>query len=107
MRRGEVWNIDLGETRGHEQAGSRPGIVIGDSSGIIQVIPLTSNLDRADFPNTMILYPDRKNGLNIASVALVFQITSLDKERFSQRLGTLSHDDIDSIDHLLRDLLGL
>jgi mRNA interferase MazF len=106
MRRGEVWLIELGETRGHEQAGTRPVIVIGISNGLAQVVPLTSNIDRADFPHTVIIYPDGRNGLGRSSVALVFQLVSLDVDRFTQRLGDLSKYDSESIDYLLRDLLG-
>jgi mRNA interferase MazF len=100
MRRGEVWLIELGETRGHEQAGTRPGIMIGISNGLAQVVPLTSNIDRADFPHTVIIYPDRTNGLDRMSVAMVFQLVSLDIDRFTQRIGGLSKDDLGSIDYL-------
>jgi mRNA interferase MazF len=28
--RGEVWMIDLDPTRGHEQGGKRPGLIVSD-----------------------------------------------------------------------------
>ncbi len=107
MRRGEVWLVALGETRGHEQAGTRPGVVMGISNGIAQVVPITGTLKRADFPHTFTLYPDRKNGLDRQSVALVFQLVSLDIDRFTHKLGILSNNDLEAIEYLLRDLLTL
>ena len=46
--RGEIWMIDLDPTRGHEQAGKRPALVISDDlfnggpAGLVIVLPLTS-----------------------------------------------------------------
>ena len=102
-----MWQVDLVGRRGHEQTGKRPAVIISESNRIVQVVPLTSNIKRADFSHTVVLYPNSRNGLDVASVALVFQIVSLDLERFTRRLGMLSDEDIESVDYLLRDLLHL
>lgn len=48
-RRGEVWLADLGQTRGHEQAGTRPALILSidelnaSSAGLVTVLPITKN----------------------------------------------------------------
>ena len=48
--RGEVWLTDLNPTRGHEQAGRRPVLVVSDDlfnrgpAGLVIVLPMTSTL---------------------------------------------------------------
>lgn len=57
MRRGEVWWADLGPFRPREQTGHRP-VVIWQSNALtsilqsVLVIPLTTNLDRANLAGT-------------------------------------------------------
>ena len=46
--RGEIWMIDFDPTRGHEQAGKRPALVVSDDvfnagpAGLVIALPLTS-----------------------------------------------------------------
>src|SRR4051812_19676517 len=48
LRRGQVWRIDLNPTRGHEQAGVRPAVIISTDlfnqgpAGLVVVLPLTT-----------------------------------------------------------------
>jgi len=48
--RGEVWLADLGATRGHEQAGRRPVLILSvdpfnaGPAGLVVVLPLTSTI---------------------------------------------------------------
>lgn len=47
-RRGEVWVVDLSPTRGHEQAGRRPALVVSadafnaSRAGLVFVVPFTT-----------------------------------------------------------------
>ncbi len=53
--RGEVWLVDLHPTRGHEQAGIRPGLVVSvdpfnhGPAGLVVFLPLTSIATRIPF----------------------------------------------------------
>ncbi len=46
--RGEVWMVDLDPTRGHEQRGTRPALVVSvdlfnaSPAGLVVVLPITS-----------------------------------------------------------------
>ncbi|HEY5160910.1 MAG TPA: type II toxin-antitoxin system PemK/MazF family toxin, partial [Gaiellaceae bacterium] len=57
IRRGEIRWADLAPTRGHEQAGRRPVLVLSqdvfnDRSGTVIAMALTSQPQRAGFPLT-------------------------------------------------------
>ncbi|MCI0498040.1 MAG: type II toxin-antitoxin system PemK/MazF family toxin [Thermoplasmata archaeon] len=105
--KGDVWSVDIPEGRGHEQKGQRPAIVVGSANGLVTVIPLTGNIERAKFSHTDTIEPTDENGLSSTSVALVFQVKSLDEDRFIRRIGRVSGGDIERIDALMADLLGL
>jgi hypothetical protein len=53
------------------------------------------------FPGTVAIQPDGKSGLTVASVALVFQLTTSDKTNRLQPLGVL---DAPSLDQILAEL---
>ena len=76
--RGDIYLADLNPSRGSEQAGIRPVIIIQHNNidrftSTVVVIPLTSNLRRAQIPGTMVI-PAGQGGLNQESVALCYQI---------------------------------
>lgn len=82
MRKGDVCTVRLMAGIGHEQYGERPAILISDTkTGIIIVVPLTSNLEALKFPYTLAMPRDKQNNLNNVSVALIFQIRAVDKSR--------------------------
>jgi mRNA-degrading endonuclease toxin of MazEF toxin-antitoxin module len=51
------------------------------------IVPLTSQLDALRFPGTVLVDASQHNGLRHNSVALVFQLTAVDKRYISERLG--------------------
>jgi mRNA interferase MazF len=108
MKNGDIWLVDLSdEKRGHEQRGVRPAIVVGSAHGISLVVPLTSSMASARFSHTSVISPDPHNGLDAESIALVFQIVALDRERFQRRIGAISEQQRLAIVALIRDLLEL
>jgi mRNA interferase MazF len=107
MKNGAVWLVDLTDAKGHEQRGMRPAIIVGGANGLILVVPLTSSMGSARFSHTLTISPDPHNGLNTESVALVFQIVALDRERFRHRIGAVNEQQCLAIVALIRDLLNL
>lgn len=107
MKNGDIWLVDLSDAKGHEQRGERPAIVVGGANGLVLVVPLTSSMQSARFSYTYLLTPDQHNGLEVESIALVFQIVSLDRERFVRRIGTVGEQHRLAIVALIRDLMGL
>lgn len=107
MKKGDVWMVDLPEGKGHEQQGYRPAIVMGTTEMVSAVVPLTTTRETTRFPYTHPIQPDSKNGLHVLSVALVFQVASLDPERFSRKIGELSREDLEAIDALAKVFFDL
>jgi len=112
MKRGEVWSVALPfASGGHEQSGQRPAIVIqdalyGQSSPLVLVVPLSSQLGALRFPATIQIQPSAENGLSLLSIALVFQVRATDRSRFVQKLGVLRSDDLEDVLTELNKLTG-
>ena len=90
---GEVWFCDLNPIRGHEQAGSRPAVVISvdqlsaGASELAIVVPLT----RTSGPSPLYVVLDQpEGGLRDRSYALPEMVRSILRERLSERWGTVS-----------------
>ena len=107
MKHGDIWLVDLSDAKGHEQQGIRPAIIVGGANGLTVVVPVTTTLSTARFSHTCIISRSSHNGLDADSIALVFQIVALDRDRFQHRIGALSAHQQLAIDALIRDLLGL
>ena len=105
----EIWQVELSGSRGHEQNKARPCIIWKDldHAGMAVVIPFTGSLERDKFPYTHLVEPSLANGLEKESVAMVFQITSLDKKRLIKKLGVLDEKDTHAIGALLKDMLRI
>jgi hypothetical protein len=58
---GEVWFIELENSRGHEQSGTRPAVVLAKSFGMHTVVPLTTSENGFNFPHTHIINPDSRS----------------------------------------------
>lgn len=111
MTRGDVYLADLNPSRGSEQAGIRPVIIIQRDAlerftRTIVVVPLTANLRRAQVPGTTVIQAG-EGGLSQDSVALCYQIVVLDRERLLRQLGTLSPEYLLALKQALQYTLQL
>ncbi len=100
--RGEVWFANLDPTRGTEQAGTRPVILlqadaVNEYTRTVLCIPLTTNLRRAALP-TCLLIRRPEGGLTDDSVALCHQMRALDKTRLVRRIGKLSPETLSALE---------
>lgn len=96
---------------GHLQAGNRPAVLIqGDlyisSLPTVLIVPFTSSATSTRFDGTLLVQPDGNNGLNVPSVALVFQATVLDQRDVLRQLGQLDSATLDQLLELLDRLTG-
>ena len=111
MKRGEVWRVRMPAVPGHTQAGERPAIIVQDATfnlalPTVLIVPFTSTQRATRFPGTLLVQPDQQNGLAIPSVALVFQLSALDKQNCLQRLGELHGAVLDQVLELLDQITG-
>ena len=97
MRRGEVWWADLVPRSGSEQRGRRPVLVLSHDAfnrtetwHSIIVVPLSTSPRQAGRGPTAVPIPRGSAGLGRESVALCHQVTTLDRAKLRQHVGTLS-----------------
>ena len=108
---GEIQLADLNPSRGSEQAGIRPVIIVQRDNlqrftRTVVLIPLTSNVRRAQIPGT-VLIPAGEGGLTQDSVALCYQIVVLDRQRLQRQLGNLSPNFVLALKEALKYTLEL
>ena len=106
--RGDIVWADLDPTRGHEQSGRRPVLVISQSvfnerSGTVIAIALTSQEPRAGFPLTLEL---SKTRLPKRSWAKISQIRVLAVERLGGRIARTHADELEQIIEGLNEIVG-
>ena len=95
VSRWEVWLANLDPVIGSEQGKTRPVLVISDTSvntilPVINVLPITSRKPgRRIYPNETLL-PVNTAGLTSESIALCYQIRTLDKKRLVKKYGSLT-----------------
>ena len=88
IRRGDIHFVSLGPTRGREQAGRRPVLVVSSDAInalplVVTVIPGTDGSKvRRDYP-TNVRVPAAESGLPKDTLFLCFHLRSLDHDRFS------------------------
>jgi mRNA interferase MazF len=102
INRGDLFWIGPDDSRGPVPAHSHPHVVVQDDvfnhSRITTVVvcALTSNLHRATEPGNVLLEVGEGN-LPKQSVVVVSQISSVDKARLGERVGSLSSTRVDQI----------
>ena len=105
----EIWDVELsypGDGVGHEEKYKHPCIIIKFNKFVdmATIIPLTSNvIVLKDFPYTYILNPNNSNGLTKKSIALIYQIRSLSKQRFVSKRGRIIRSNYENIQEILKD----
>jgi mRNA interferase MazF len=72
----------------------------------VLIVPFTGAQAALRFPGTLAVQPDGRNGLTVPSVALVFQLSALDKSNCLQHLGQLDPATLDQIFTELDKLTG-
>jgi mRNA interferase MazF len=111
VSRVEVWRADLSPTRGTEQAGVRPILIVqtdraNPHSPHTIAVPFTTRIRHTLLPSH-VLVPAGEGGLIQDSVALCEQIRVLDLGRLLARLGSLSPQRMQEIADALKTILEL
>jgi mRNA interferase MazF len=106
--RGEIRWADLNPTRGNEQAGLRPVLILSHDvfnarSGTVIAVALTSQPQRAGFPLTLELAAPK---LPKRSWVKISQIRTLAVERIGKRLGRASPEELAQVIEGLNEIAG-
>jgi len=108
--RGEVWLADLNPTRGHEQAGRRPVLVVSEDlfnrgpAGLVIVLPMTSTV--RPVPSHVPVSPP-EGGLRKKTAVLCEAIRSISTDRLILRWGSVAPQTMADIEDRLRILMRL
>lgn len=100
MHQGDIWFADLNPTKGSEQAGKRPAVIVSgdalnDALPIVIVVPITSKIK--SYPTCVLLQANKTNGLPKDSEAVPFQIRAIAKKRLTKRIGHLTETELREI----------
>ena len=108
MNVGEIFWVEFPARGGRAQSGRRPAIVIQREKTLptVLLIPLTTQQDALRFSGTILIEPDANNHLHQPSVALIFQLTAIDKNFIKEKLGAISDDKMNNIWTAFDDLAG-
>jgi mRNA interferase MazF len=111
VSRGEVWRADHSPTRGTEQSGVRPILIVqpdraNPHSPHTIVVPFTTKIRQKLLPSH-VLVPAGEGGLTQDSIALCEQIRVIDNGRLLARLGGLDAARMSEVDDALRAILEL
>lgn len=106
--RGDVRWADLSPTRGTEQAGHRPVLIISHDvfnarSGTVIAVALTSKQPSAGFPLTL---ESRATGLPKRSWVKISQIRTLASERVGARIGVAQPEEVNRVVEGLNEIIG-
>jgi mRNA interferase MazF len=106
--RGDIRWADLNPTRGREQAGRRPVLILSNDvfnerSGTVIAVALTSQPQRAGFPLTLELSAP---GLPTRSWVKISQIRTLAVERIGPQLARATPEEMLRVIEGLNEIIG-
>jgi len=106
MKRGEVWLINFEPSIGGEIRKKRPAVIVSNNAANqflnrVQVIPLTSNVDKLYPSETYITLRGKK------AKAMADQLTTVSKKRLINQAGKVSNDELVGIKRAISIQLDL
>jgi len=109
-RRGEVWQIEFGATRGREQSGRRPGLIMSaddynkSPAGLVVVLPITRTPSRVPWHLPLLA---GEGGLSDGGSILCDHIRSVSLDRLAELTGSVSYPVLEEVQRLVQYLLDL
>jgi len=108
VKRGDVVWADLAPTRGHEQAGRRPVLIISEDvfnrrSGTVIAMAITSQPQNAGFPLTLEL---KAKELPQKGWVKISQIRTLSTQRLGKKIGRVEEGELERAVDGLNEIIG-
>lgn len=108
--RGDVWRVNLNPTRGHEQAGIRPALVVSENTfnhgpaELVIVLPITSTARGISF-HVQVKPPE--GGLTSVCYIKCEEPRCISKQRLIDRLGSIKEQTLEAVEDRLKIVLDL
>jgi mRNA interferase MazF len=106
--RGDIYWADLDPSRGHEQSGLRPVLIIShdvfnERSGTVVALAITSQESPVGFP---LVLEVKSMKLPKQSWVKISQIRTLDNGRLGKKLGRVSPEELNRVIEGLMEIVG-
>ena len=108
MKQGDIYWAVLDSTKGNEQNGKRPVLIISGNAmnenlDIVIACPLSTSLK--GYPGSVLLKKTKENGLAADSEVITFQIRTLSKHRLTEKLGSIKPAQLKEVIQALNEVL--
>ena len=114
MKRGDIYWVDLAPRSGSEQKGIRPVIILSHNAfnqtprwQSVIVVPISTSTLQAKRSPTIVILPKETFGLTKESFAICHQITTIDRTKLRQYIGTLTQDYIRQVEQSIKNAIDL
>jgi mRNA interferase MazF len=104
----EIWYANLNPTKGTEQSGIRPVVIISGNTmnehlGLSIVMPLSTKVK--NYMGCLVLKKNSMNGLKEDSEILTFQIRTISQDRLIEKIGKITDNELQELKKNLNEIL--
>ena len=108
MKQGDIYWANLNPSRGREQSGRRPVVIISgdamnDNFDVSIICPISSIIK--NYTGCLIVKKNKINNLKTDSEIITFQVRAIAKERLVKKIGQISGQEFSNAICLLNEVL--